>query len=1335
MNFDSAQDALQNPDDSKSGDSIEDWLAAYLLAAPSLGADERARWLAKAPSPIRAELAARIAKLSLFDTWLEDSANDFLEPSAAPEAPAAAAPPPGTMLGDFRLLRRIGGGGMGTVYLAEQVSLGRRVALKMLPPAYATASTSGERFRREAKTIAKLSHPNIVGVHAYGEAEGISYLALDYVEGESLAERIAKRREQGRELNDSEVRAVVTIGHAIAGALAYAHALGIVHRDVKPQNIIIDGDGEPHLVDFGLAKDSALDSLSRSGDWLGTPHYMAPEQAQPHGGTVDERTDVYGLGATLYEALGQTPPFAGATLEQLAHQIAVAEPRPLARLCPAAARELASVVHTALEKDPRHRYQSAAELAADLRRWLEGHTVLARPARMWRRSVRLARRRPLLVVSAVLGLVAAISLPLAWIFHARLEAQQRERDGLRLIGEANATIEQDPTLALRLAIEGAERAPGLLSTSTLYAAWRAAARAGHEYAVLNLHTATIHALRFDRSGTRLAAASADHTASIWSLPHGDLIQQLKGARARVVDVDISLDGREAITASYDGTVRVWSLEDGRETACLAGAPAPVFCARYAADDSLIVAGCADGTVTAFDRVAPHALRWRRTGGASVSVGRYVDAIAELEASLALSPDRRSLAIAAANACLVLCDAATGAELWSTPQLGARVCAIRFARNGAQLCFYSFATTRAQVLAVTNGQLLLEAPLGAHTDLRGVQLSDDGALFSALSPDALRTWQTATGASLATIELVDTIAPRQHFNAYAPTGTKIATAHIGGTTSLWSVESGLGFERVRSKETEICAIDFAPDGSVLATAGPSGNIYLWQRGPGTQPPIEFATGVPGLRTIEYDATGERVLANGIGLSAALLARADGAAIWRLDGEKVASLMATIDTFNQRESLVNFVAALPNSSAFAIVTPACVYRWDSNSRFEQLTKNPHSIDEQILRRVAVSPDGRRYSLTSRRVAGGFDGSCWIHAIDGATPAIELGDHERVVRTAEFDAQSQRVVTASLDGRARVFDVATGALITVFAGHDADVRVARFSPDGQRVISCAWNRCAWIWEAATGAPILQLAGHSQSIEAAEFSPDGRHVVTTSLDGTARLWDAGSGEALAVLALDAPSFDVDFRADGREFAIACEDGRVCFWPFPPEDGAARMAQRSLSTEERARYAIHSATAREIESASTETRPPVSVAPSPQDRRDLSLVAYDVWSALRDGTRAADRLPQALRDLAWLMTNAPAPGSYGVLEALASLRRGENDAAIRAATAVNDLLRDRLGRDDLLALCVLAEAHAASGATAAARDALERAEALALTPPWNWTRDPDPLVLLREARLRVRGL
>ncbi len=337
-------------------------------------------------------------------------------------------PPPLGTLGDYTLRRQIGRGGMGVVYEAWQNSVDRRVALKVLPAGIAADNKAFMRFMREARAAAQLNHRNVVAVYAMGQEEKAPYFAMEYIEGETLAQLIPRLKHAEPESDTpfgtkecaGYFEAVAQVFADVTDGLQHAHAKGVVHRDIKPSNLILDQAGRLRILDFGLAQLEGQESLTRSGDVVGTPLYMSPEQARQRTIRVDHRTDIYSLGATLYEMLTSRPPFKGKDHHDTLSQIMQRDPVDPRRINPRVPRELETIVLKCLRKDPDDRYGTAEALAQDLKRFARGDPVEARPQARWEKTARrLWRHRTLALASLGVLLLTLAGLAVSNVLIAR----------------------------------------------------------------------------------------------------------------------------------------------------------------------------------------------------------------------------------------------------------------------------------------------------------------------------------------------------------------------------------------------------------------------------------------------------------------------------------------------------------------------------------------------------------------------------------------------------------------------------------------------------------------------------------------------------------------------------------------------------------------------------------------------------------------------------------------------------------------------------------------------------------------------------------------------------
>jgi len=365
-------------------------------------------------------------------------------------------------LGDFEIVEEIGRGGMGVVYRARQVSLNRVVALKVMPAGMLGSTSAVARFQKEARAAAKLHHTNIVPVYSQGVYDDRYYYAMELVDGASLGELLRGEADASSAAAANwsairgDMRGVARLIANVADALDHAHRSGVLHRDIKPQNLLLGVDRELHITDFGLANVLDEPSVTQTGEMVGTPAYMSPEQvdADPH--AIDRRTDIYSLGVTLYEILTGRRPFEGSTREQLVARIRTVEPVPPCRVAPSTPIDLDTICLRALEKDPRRRYQTAAEMAADLRRYADDRPILSRRVSWFEKGLKWVRRHKAMTTIFVLVLALTGGLS-TWSYQANAarhrEADRQLEEAFRLLAYEDYRETEEPARRLKTAAE------------------------------------------------------------------------------------------------------------------------------------------------------------------------------------------------------------------------------------------------------------------------------------------------------------------------------------------------------------------------------------------------------------------------------------------------------------------------------------------------------------------------------------------------------------------------------------------------------------------------------------------------------------------------------------------------------------------------------------------------------------------------------------------------------------------------------------------------------------------------------------------------------------------
>jgi tRNA A-37 threonylcarbamoyl transferase component Bud32 len=592
----------------------------------------------------------------------------------------------GRKLGRFELQSSVGTGAFGTVYKARDPQLDRMVAVKVPRPGSLPEGQELDRFIHEARSAAHLRHPAIVPVYEAGQDDGPPYLVTDFVEGVTLADRLTA--------GPFPFREAAELTSTVADALDYSHRQGIIHRDVKPSNIMLRPDGAPVVMDFGLAKRTGAEiTMTTDGQVLGTPAYMSPEQARGEGHSVDGRSDVYSFGVILYRLLAGELPFRG-NARMLLHQVLHDDPKPPRSLNDKIPRDLETVCLKAMSKEPHRRYASAAGFAADLRHWLAGEPITARPVGSAERMVRWLRRRPL-----VAGLLATVFLVLSLgattSTYFAPQAAARARDAYREKGRADREATEARKSAARAEREAAAaRAENRIALRSLHAArmnllqraWESRDM-GNALELLSLeqpertggtdlrgfewyywqrlcpsnrltlrgHRGAVTSIGFSPDGVLLASCDGETLrpespgeVKLWDAATGREVRTLSGHEQLVEQVCFSADGLWLASAGWDGTVRIWDVATGREVHTLRGHQGSVHGVSFHPDGRHLASGGADGTIRVWER---------ETGCELGSFQGHERAVR----GIVYSPDGRWLASAGEDATVRVWDVASGKE--------------------------------------------------------------------------------------------------------------------------------------------------------------------------------------------------------------------------------------------------------------------------------------------------------------------------------------------------------------------------------------------------------------------------------------------------------------------------------------------------------------------------------------------------------------------------------------------------------------------------------------------------------------------------------------------------
>ncbi|MBI3416518.1 MAG: protein kinase [Verrucomicrobia bacterium] len=972
-------------------------------------------------------------------------------------------------LGDYELLEEIARGGMGIVYKAWQPSLDRFVAVKTIRSGLLATRTDVERFEREAKAAAKLHHPNIIAIHEIGEQDGQHYFAMDYVPGESLA--TLARRQPFLPEQAAQITA------AVAEAIHYAHQQGVLHRDVKPANVILGPDG-PRVLDFGLARLAEDDSqLTQSGAPMGSPCYMAPEQAAGKVRTLDARTDVYALGAMLYELLTGRPPFQAATVIETLRLVQETEPVTLRRINPSLPADVETICLKCLEKEPTKRYQSAQELSEELGRFGRDEPIHARPVNTPEKLWRWCRRKPALASMAAALTVAVVvgSTGVVWQSAARKTALIETR---RLLYAANMiVVHQD------LENGNYQKAQELLLT---------------------------HRPEHGEEDLR-----GFEWRYLWQLSQGEQLSVLGRCTSGILSVAVSPDGKFVASANKGGAVvKVWDLPGHRQVQALTNHTAPVNCVAFSPDGETLASGSDDHTIKLWDT---------RTWRLKASLERHTNAVITVK----FSGDGRTMASRSDDLSVILWDTATGRERTTLTNITKWGGPMALSADGGTL--FVGDNNAVRVWDVENRKLKLELPSNEPFGINTIDLSPDERTLAAgygngvvtmvwnlttqsaeritptrlertkrpaFSPDS--RWLAVATADTGRIELWDLQTwtrqstlrghpPGNSSIVFSPDGKTVISGSDDKTIRIWPTGAQVERDIFRGHTNYVWSVAFSPDGNTLASGSWDSSVRLWDVRTGQLKEVLKTT--HPVYGVAFSPDG-KILAAGGGEEVSP-GEPGEVRLWNLDERReIAAFEA------HHEGVRSIIFTTDGKTLATASSDGTIKLWDTFTRRELTTLNNHT--------------GAVWDLASS-----YNGAMLASAGDGGTARLwdvkegkelaTFGGHSGYLRVA-LSPDAKTLATVSWDKTLRIWDIASRKETMTRLRLNGGPMALAYCSDGRTVATSGWDGVIKLWNVISQREVATLKPQSRGVLSLAFSPDGKILTAGSADGSVRLWRGAS-------------------------------------------------------------------------------------------------------------------------------------------------------------------------------------------------------------------------------------
>jgi WD40 repeat protein len=1061
------------------------------------------------------------------------------------EATRSSGGGPGQTFADYELLGEIARGGMGVVYRARQVSLNRFVALKMVLSERLASREAAQRLRAEAEAAARLDHPGIVPIYQVGEHEGQHFICMGLVEGGSLADQLAA--------GPLPPRKAAALVKAVAEAVQYAHSRNIIHRDIKPANVLIGADGQPKVADFGLAKEVGVESgLSAPGQVIGTPSYMSPEQAAGKVAEVGPLADVYALGAMLYELLAGRPPFKGTSVLDTLVMVVHDEPVSPRQLNAQVDLDLATICLKCLEKAPLARYASAAELAAELGRYLNGEPIAARPLGQIERAWRWARRHPSLTAALVLGLVAFLALvgvSVGAVYQKQLENAntrlEEKADELQVVNEklAEAREELDRAFSVRrVALALTEwrngevvRARKLLDAcpeAHRHWEWHYVWRLCQAGDTLSGHSDEVRAVAFSPDGKSVISCAGvgnkPREVIRWEVGSGKRLGRAQLPDGKAFIRTISPDGTRLATTDTlppfhvgPSPVRVWGTADGKQALLLEGHRGTVTSVAFSPDGRWI----ASTSVVFGPPGKPAVPATLKVWDARMGVARHTFSIpTRLLGNVAFSADSKRLA-ATADQGVKVWEVDTGKEEPPFLRLPLVRC-IAFSPGGAYIAFLQGSSIRP--FHFPTRQPLL--PINLPHEFNRIAYTPDGKGIVGCSDDRLvMVWHASSGQVMRTY--------RGHTAAVtclavSSDSKRVASGGFDRAVKVWDADrdveaaflsSPAWFDAVEGKQAlpPVTEAVYSPDGKWLVAASriaspASGSLKVWDVAAGRLARTVEAHAGP-VAAIRFSPDGKRLVSAGHDRAVKVW----DAATWRRRA-----------TFTGHRHPAVAVAFGPGGRAVSLGADEKQNHelkvWDAETGRERWSlgdevgfggPTPPGVGPRA--QLAFAPDGgwlvtatgeKGPHPTMKAVRAPGPLRFWDANTGRLLRKLDTGPRE-MMRCLAVSPDGKRIVTARHDflGRSadlKVWDIEAGTALELentLGGNEAMVDGLAFSPDGRRIAG-ATSSSIRLWDATTGQEVIALTPRLafSQLQSVAFSPDGKRIAAASVRGVVIVWDA---------------------------------------------------------------------------------------------------------------------------------------------------------------------------------------------------------------------------------------